>query len=463
MTFNSDDSDSESVKLPVASSPEDDFSTPLRRDITLTPSTLNFNMTESEKKKSSIRSKLGDMTKSFAYGATEPKEPTAATKSQVNFETPFSAEREAEIAEERKKAAAEFPNPVEDSLPSGRSGGPIFTIEENEQWYDVPPNIDPDQNREQSYKDLIRANVLKGQRRAFYSTITKMKNRIMKSTYDASPQEWTVLQGKCRETLASLSNITQELGTYGFQNSPQEIRSYTRYFSDLRTLLNKIENIVEAEHDEELREAFLTTYLKEEDAFSKGISVEDLADDFNQTLGAGANSTQFKWKADPQPAADDDDNNVDDILFKDGRTKQPTDSDDDEETFRENTGASKSFYSEPQTPGNLYAECQTIHHQTKETKGGQEANRPCRQGEDNHLITTGGPHLQTCDNNKDSSGQDSLNSTPTTLHNPPPTTRVLKRFKLRSLTEARKPTRDSNSSSRPLTSKIETFPIPIWH
>jgi hypothetical protein len=108
----------------------------------------------------------------------------------------------------------------------------------------------------------------------------------------------------------------------------------------------------------------------------------------------------------------------------------------------------------------------TIHHQTKETKGvkgGQEANRTCRQGEDNHLITTGGPHLQTCDNNKDSSGQDSLNSTPTTLHNPPPTTRVLKRFKLRSLTEARKPTRDSNSSSRPLTSKIETFPIPIWH
>jgi hypothetical protein len=72
-------------------------------------------------------------------------------------------------------------------------------------------------------------------------------------------------------------------------------------------MLNKIDNIVDAEHDDKLREAFLTTYLKEEDAFSKGISVDDLADDYNQTLGAGANSTQFKWKAETKAADDDDD------------------------------------------------------------------------------------------------------------------------------------------------------------
>jgi hypothetical protein len=113
--------------------------------------------------------------------------------------------------------------------------------------------------------------------------------------------------------------------------------------------MHTIENIVDAEHNDELREAFLNTYLMEEDAFSKGVSVEDLEVDFNQTLGAGANSTKFKWNPKPKAAEiDNDDKDLDDILFKDSRTKQPTDSDDDEETFRENTGASKSFYSEPQ-------------------------------------------------------------------------------------------------------------------
>jgi hypothetical protein len=51
MKYNSDDSDAESDKLPVASSPEDDFSTPLRKNITLTPSTLTYKMTESEPSK----------------------------------------------------------------------------------------------------------------------------------------------------------------------------------------------------------------------------------------------------------------------------------------------------------------------------------------------------------------------------------------------------------------------------
>ncbi len=160
----------------------------------------------------------------------------------------------------------------------------------------------------------------------------------MRDNETRSPQEWRDIQAKCRETFTSLTAITKELKTYGFQNTPQEVKSY------LKTILNKIDKIVEAEHDDKLRKAFLTTYLKEEDASSKGILVEDLADDFDQTLGAGANSTKFRWKADDN----DDDDDVDNILFKDSCTKQPKDSDDEQETFRENTGASKIFYSLPQ-------------------------------------------------------------------------------------------------------------------
>ena len=336
MKYNSDDSDAESDKLPVASSPEDDFSTPLRKNITLTPSTLTYKMTESEPSKSSLKSRIGDLTKTFAK--------QTAKKSSVLFESQYSPEREAEIEEERKKAAVDFPNPIDDTL----QGLSLTTIEQNETWYDIPSKIDSDKNKELATKERIRANVLKGQRRAFYTTITKMKNRIMRDNETTNPQEWRDIQAKCRGTFTSLTHITDELKHYGFQNSPQEIKSYTKYFSDLKTMLNKIDNIVDAEHDDELREAFLTTYLKEEDAFSKGISVDDLADDFNQTLGAEANSTQFKWKADPQAAAADDDENLYDNLFKDSRKKQPEDSDEDEETFRENPGASKSFYSEPQ-------------------------------------------------------------------------------------------------------------------
>ena len=110
--------------------------------------------------------------------------------------------------------------------------------------------------------------------------------------------------------------------------------------------MNKIDTIIDTEGDDELHEAFLTTYLKEEDAFSKGISVDDLADDFNQTLGASANSTHVKWKTNVDDAGDEE--NDDDFLFRDTRTQQPEDSDDDEETIRSNPGASKNFYSEPQ-------------------------------------------------------------------------------------------------------------------
>jgi hypothetical protein len=122
------------------------------------------------------------------------------------------------------------------------------------------------------------------------------------------------------------------------------MKSFAKYFSDLKTLMNKIDNIVYTEDDGELHDAFLTTFLKEEDAFSKGISVDDLADDFNQTLGASANSTHVKWKTSVEVTGDD----VDNTLFKNTRTQQPEDSDDNEETIRTNLGASNSFYSEPQ-------------------------------------------------------------------------------------------------------------------
>ena len=460
MKYNSDDSDAESDKLPVASSPEDDFSTPLRKNITLTPSTLTYKMTESEPSKSSLKSRIGDLTKTFAK--------QTAKKSSVLFESQYSPEREAEIEEERKKAAVDFPNPIDDTL----QGLSLTTIEQNETWYDIPSKIDSDKNKELATKERIRANVLKGQRRAFYTTITKMKNRIMRDNETTTPQEWRDIQAKCRGTFTSLTHITDELKHYGFQNSPQEIKSYTKYFSDLKTMLNKIDNIVDAEHDDELREAFLTTYLKEEDAFSKGISVDDLADDFNQTLGAGANSTQFKGKDDSQQltmtttcttiyskiVVHTNPKTQTKMRKPSARTLVQV------KAFTVNLSSTDTRELTRRMP--LSLRILITRQQTKETqgvKGGQEANRPRRQEEDNHLITTGGPHLQTCNNNNVNSGQDNLNSTPTTLHNPPPTTRVLRRFRLRSLTEVRKPTRDSNSSSRPLTSKIETFPIPIWH
>jgi hypothetical protein len=122
MKYNSDDSDAESDKLPVASSPEDDFSTPLRKNITLTPSTLTYKMTESEPSKSSLKSRIGDLTKTFAK--------QTAKKSSVLFESQYSPEREAEIEEERKKAAVDFPNPIDDTL----QGLSLTTIEQNETW-----------------------------------------------------------------------------------------------------------------------------------------------------------------------------------------------------------------------------------------------------------------------------------------------------------------------------------------
>jgi hypothetical protein len=268
---------------------------------------------------------------------------TPTSMSATNFETPFSTERNAEIENERLRAAKEFPNPMEETL----KGFSFTLIEENEHWYDIPSEVNSDQCQEQRNKDMIRANILKAQRRQFYSTVTRKKNRIMRDNSVSTPEEWKEIQAKSRVTSRSLTSINDELKTYGFQNTPQEIKSFAKYFSDLKTLMNKIDNIVNAEGDDELHNTFLTTYLKEEDAFSKGISVDDLADDFDQTLSANANSTHVKWKASVDVAGSGDDDD-DDTMFRDTRTQQPQDSEDDQETICENTSASKSFYSEPQ-------------------------------------------------------------------------------------------------------------------
>jgi hypothetical protein len=90
MKYNSDDSDGESDKLPVASSPEDNFATPLRTNITLTPSTLTYKMTESEPNKTSLKSKF---EKTIAYGHGQSTSQQAATKPEVTFEMQFSVER----------------------------------------------------------------------------------------------------------------------------------------------------------------------------------------------------------------------------------------------------------------------------------------------------------------------------------------------------------------------------------
>jgi hypothetical protein len=143
-------------------------------------------MTEAEPSKTSLKTKIKDLTKTFAYGHEQSTSQQAATKPEVTFEVQFSAEREAEIDAQRARAAVDFPNPINETLK--RLSYP--TIEENEQWYDIPPKIDTDKNRELATKDQIRANILKSQRRTFYTTITKMKNRYMKDNKTTSPQEW---------------------------------------------------------------------------------------------------------------------------------------------------------------------------------------------------------------------------------------------------------------------------------
>jgi hypothetical protein len=118
MKYNSDNSDSESVKLPVASSPKDDFATLQRHNITLTPSALTFKMTESEPAKSLFKSKFGDLTKTSNYKCQSDQSTSqhAAKKPQVLFESPFSAEQEAKIDAQRAKAAVDFPNPIDETL-----------------------------------------------------------------------------------------------------------------------------------------------------------------------------------------------------------------------------------------------------------------------------------------------------------------------------------------------------------
>jgi hypothetical protein len=83
---------------------------------------------------------------------------------------------------------------------------------------------------------------------------------MMKDNKISTPQELREIQNKCRETFTSLTNITEELRTYGFQNTTQEVKSYTKYFFDLGTMMQKIDNIVDAEQDEDLRDNFFVFF-----------------------------------------------------------------------------------------------------------------------------------------------------------------------------------------------------------
>ena len=129
---------------------------------------------------------------------------------------------------------------------------------------------------------------------------------------------------------------------YGFQNSPQEIKSYVNYFSRLRTLIAKIDNIIEtkATNDPDMFQELLAMYMMEEDAFSQGISMQDLTNKFNSNLGASSDMNSTKHG---QNLRNDDE---DDDQFADA-TQRPEDSDDEQETTRENPGTSRSNAYEP--------------------------------------------------------------------------------------------------------------------
>jgi hypothetical protein len=184
--------------------------TPHRKDITLTPSNLSFKMTEPDKK-SSLKNQFESLKKQAQLPSSDqrvrPK--TSANTSATSFKTPFYKEQNAEIEKEILKVAAEFPNPMEETL----KGFSFTSIEENEHWYQILSEVNSDQSQEQKNKDMIRANILKAQRRQFYSTVTRMKNRIMQDNSISTPQEWKDLQAKSRATFQSLTSITDELKT----------------------------------------------------------------------------------------------------------------------------------------------------------------------------------------------------------------------------------------------------------
>jgi hypothetical protein len=209
MQYNSDESADQSPKHPFISlqnSPEEDFATPQRKDITLTPSNLSFKMTEPDKK-SSMKNQFDSLKSKLPSSEQSVRPKTPASTSAPGSETPFSGERIAEIEAEKLRAAAEFPNPLDETL----KGFSFASIEENKYWYDIPPEVNSDQSQEQRNKDMIRANILKAQRRQFYSTVKRMKNRIMCDHSVSTLSEWKEIQAKSRATFQSLTSITDEL------------------------------------------------------------------------------------------------------------------------------------------------------------------------------------------------------------------------------------------------------------
>jgi hypothetical protein len=116
MQYNSDESPESNPFASLQSSlNKDDFSTRQRKDITLTPSNLKFNMTEPEASK---YSKTKPRPSDHGEGKSDQsvRQKTSKSTSESNIKTLFSKEREAEIANETQKAAMEFPNPMDTTL-----------------------------------------------------------------------------------------------------------------------------------------------------------------------------------------------------------------------------------------------------------------------------------------------------------------------------------------------------------
>ena len=350
MQYDSDDSGEEKpkYKLPVHSLEnsleEDQFTTPLnlnlRASITLTPSVLDqSNMSE----KKSFYEKITDAfspkgTKSQGVSFEENLEMTQSSSSMYSgTQQDTSSQRQKEIEKEVIKTATEFPNPLEDICGHEEIDG------RNEIYYTVDEKISNIPSIEMVNKSHTRANILKNHRRKFYGSITIMEKSIVTENKMAAPDAWIDIQKRARDTLTTLTRITEELKAYGFQNSPQEIKSYVNYFSRLRTLIAKIDNIIEtkATNDPDMFQELLAMYMMEEDAFSQGISMQDLTNKFNSNLGASSDMNSTKHG---QNLRNDDE---DDDKFADA-TQEPDDSDDEQETTRENPGTSRNNAYEPQ-------------------------------------------------------------------------------------------------------------------
>jgi hypothetical protein len=249
-----------------------------------------------------------------------------------------SIQRQKKIEKEVIKAATEFPNPLEDICGHEEIDGG------NKIYYTVDEKISNIPSIEMVNKSHTRANILKNHRCKFYYSITIMEKSIVTRNKMAAPNACIDIQTRARDTLKTLTRITEELKAYGFQNSTQEIKSYVNYFSRLRTLVAKIDNIIETEamNDPDMLKELLTMYMMEEDAFSQGISMQDLTNRFNSNLGASSDMNSTKHGENLKDGDDEDEDQFADA------TQKPEDSDEEQETIRENPGKSRSYTYEPQ-------------------------------------------------------------------------------------------------------------------